>query len=90
MVGKFRLQLHGSELIFMKLHGSRLTFLPARLLVAMFLLLRVPYWLAMAILHKNESKKSMETAKAYLSGAVYCIAGWKNMLINKDVVEKML
>jgi len=44
----------------------------------------------MAILHKNESKKSMETAKAYLSGAVYCIAGWKNMLINKDVVEKML
>jgi hypothetical protein len=80
MARKFRLQLHGSELIFMRLHRSKLAFLLARFLMASFLLLRVPYWLAMAMLHKNERAKSMETAGTYLIGGLYCLTNWRKLL----------
>lgn len=87
---EFELQLHGSKLIFMKLHRSRLTFPFARLLMALFFLLRIPYWLAMIILHKNERKRSIETAGTYLIGGFYCLTNWKRLLMNKDVVSHEL
>ena len=90
MARKFRLQLHGSELIFMKLHRSRMAFPLARFIMALFLLLRFPYWLAMAILHKSERNKSMETAGTYLIGGFYCLTNWKKLLMNKGVVKDKL
>lgn len=86
MARKFRLQLHGSELIFIKLHGSKPAFLFACLFTALFLLLRVPYWFAMAMLHKNERAKSMETAGTYLIGGLYCLTNWKKLLMNKEAI----
>lgn len=89
MARKFRLQLHGSELIFMKLHRNRLTFPLACILTALFLFLRIPYWLTKAILHKKESKHSIETAITFLIGGFYCLVGWKNLLMNKNSVKTL-
>ena len=88
--GKFILQLHGSVLIFMKLHRSKFAFPFACLLTALFFILRFPYWLAVAILHKNERKKSIQTAKTYLVGCFYCLVNWKKLLINKEAVKGRL
>lgn len=87
---KFRLQLSGSRLIFMKLHRSKLTFPFARLLIALFLFLRIPYWLAIAMLQKNERKKSIQTAKTYSIGGFYCLADWKKLLMNKEAIKGRL
>jgi GT2 family glycosyltransferase len=81
MSEKFRLQLSGSGLIFM-------TF--ARLLIALFFFLRVPYWVAVAMFHKNKRKKSIQTAKTYSIGGFYCLADWKKLLMNKRAIEGRL
>jgi hypothetical protein len=85
---EFKLQLYGSELIFMKLHGSRLSFFIARFLIALFLFVRVPYWLVTGMLGKRQGRQSIATAKTYLIGAIYCIVGWKNLLMNKNAAKK--
>lgn len=90
MARTFRLQLHGSQLIFMKLYRNKLTFPLACILVAMFFFLRVPYWFAKAILNKNERKKSMQTAGTYLIGGFHSLANWKNLLMNKEAVRESL
>lgn len=87
---RFLLQLYGSKLIFMKLHRSRLSFPFACFLTALFFILRVPYWCGVALVHKNERKESIQTAKAYLIGCFYCLTNWKKLLINKEVIEGKL
>jgi hypothetical protein len=86
MARKFKLQLYGSNLIFMKKHKSKLAFLVARFLIALFLFLRVPYWLATAVLRKTQRKKSMEMAGTYLIGGFYCLTNWKELLMNKEAI----
>jgi len=90
MPKEFKLQLFGSQLIFMKLHRSKLAFQFARFLTALFCLLRVPYWLAMALLHRNQRKRSFEVARTYLTGAWYSLVGWKQLLMNKETIEERL
>jgi hypothetical protein len=90
MSREFKLQLYGSRLIFIKLHKNGLTFMLARLLTAAFFLLRVPYWMATAVIRKKERKVSLETAKTYFVGGFYCMASWKNLLMNKKAVEGKL
>ncbi len=90
MPREFKLQLLGSQLIFMKLHRSKLVFPFARLLTAMFFLLRIPYWLSKAIIHKNGRKESVHTLKTYLIGCFYCTVDWKKLLMNKEIVEGRL
>jgi hypothetical protein len=85
---EFKLQLYGSELIFMKLHRSRLSFFIARFLIALFLFARVPYWLVTGMLGKRQGSQSIATAKTYLIGAIYCIVGWENLLMNKNAPKK--
>ena len=86
MLRKFKLQLYGSNLIFMKKHKSKPAFMAARFLIACFLFLRVPYWLAIAVLRKAQRKKSMEMAGTYLIGGFYCLTNWKKLLINKEAI----
>ena len=86
MARKFKLQLYGSNLIFMKKHKSKLAFLVARFLIALFLFLRVPYWLATAVLRKTQRSKSIETAGTYLIGGLYCLTNWKKLLMNKEAI----
>lgn len=90
MARKFRWQLHGSQLIFMKLHRNRWEFPFARLLSASFLLMRVPYWLIRATFRKGERQKSFETAMTYLIGCFYCLADWKKLLMNRDAVTNRM
>ena len=85
---EFKLQLYGSELIFMKLHRNRLSFFIARFLIALFLFVRVPYWLVTGMLGKRQGRRSIATAKTYLIGAIYCIVGWENLLMNKNDPKK--
>jgi GT2 family glycosyltransferase len=87
---RFVLQLYGSKLIFTKLHGSRLSFPFACVLIALFFILRVPYWFAMGILKRNGRKESMQIAETYLLGCLYCLTNWRNLLMNKEEVEKVL
>lgn len=86
----FKFQIHGSKLVFMKKYGNRLTFPLACFLMALFFFLRIPYWLAMGILHRNERKKAIHTVKTYLIGGFYCLADWKELLMNKEGIEAKL
>jgi GT2 family glycosyltransferase len=90
MADKFKLQLYGSKLIFMKLHRNQLGFPLACLLTALFFFCRVPYWFVAAIFDKNGRKKSIQTAKTCLIGGFYCLTDWKKMLMNKEVLEGRL
>jgi len=74
----------------MKLHRSKLTFLFARFLTASFLLLRVPYWLAMAALCEHKRELAIQNTKTYLLGSFYCLADWKKLLMNREAVEETL
>lgn len=87
---KFLLQLYGSNLIFMKLHRSKLSFLLACFLMALFFFLRIPYWLGVAVLDKNERKKSLQTVKTYSIGSLYCLTDWKKLLMNKEEIKGKL
>jgi GT2 family glycosyltransferase len=90
MKREFRLQLCGSSLIFMKLHRSKLDFQVARFLSALFFLLRIPYWFAVAMLCGDERRTSIETIKTYLLGSLYCVGNWKKLLMNREAVEGKL
>ena len=86
----FRLQLEGSKLIFMKLHRNKLAFPLACILVALFFLLRVPYWLAVGLFKRKRGGKPIEQAVTYLIGGCYCLTNWKKLLMNREVVEGKL
>jgi len=86
MKRKFQFQLMGSKLIFMKLHKGKLKFVLACFLIALFFLLRIPYWLAVAILRKNDRLNAIHRVKTYLIGAFYCLVDWKKLLMNKEAV----
>lgn len=87
MARKFRWQLEGSRLIFMKLHKSKMEFFSARLLTALFSLLRIPYHLCRGVFTKNNRKLSFETAKTYWLSAYFCLFDWTRLLMNADVVR---
>lgn len=86
----FRWQLHGSELIFVRLHQSSMSFPFARLFTALFLFMRVPYWLLEAMLGKENKSVAYETAVTYLIGGFYCLFNWKKLLMNCEAVKERL
>jgi len=86
----FKLQLFGSELLFMKLHRSVMSFTAARLLVSLFFLIRVPLWLAKGIGFAATRTADFETAHTYLRGSVLSLFDWKGMLMNRTEVERRL
>lgn len=87
---KFKLQLYGSILIFMRLHRSRLEFILACILVALTLFIRIPYWVLRALFDKNEREQAFKTVKTYSKGGFYCLTDWKKLLMNRDVLNKRL
>ena len=87
MARKFRWQLIGSKLIFMKLHRSKAAFPIARFLSGLFFFIRVPCWLGIAVIKKSERSKSFEKAGTYLIGGYYCLTNWKKLLMNREVLE---
>jgi GT2 family glycosyltransferase len=90
MARKFRWQLLGSRLIFMKLHGNPWTFPLACLSTALFFFLRIPYWLVLGIGLGKNRKEAFETAGTCFYGGLFCLFDWKRLLMNRDIVEDEL
>jgi GT2 family glycosyltransferase len=90
MARKFRLQLLGSRLIFMRLHRNRWTFLLARLSTSLFFFFRLPYWLILGIGRGKNRKEAMETVGTCFLGGMYCLFDWKRLLMNRDSFEDRL
>ena len=59
-------------------------------MVALFFLLRVPYWLTFGLLKRNEGRKSVSHAVTYLIGSFYSLTNWKKLLMNRDVLDGKL
>ena len=87
---KFYFQMHGSRLIFFRKFRSRLKFSLACFLTGLFFVLRVPYWLIVAMLNKEQRNSSISTARNYLTGAWCCLVDWTGLLMNKEQVKEML
>lgn len=87
MVRKFRWQLEGSKLIFMRLHRSQLAFPLACSLSALFFILRIPYWLALFMIRDKQRKLAIEQGGCYSRAAFYCLVSWKKLLMNRDAIE---
>lgn len=85
----FNLQLCGSILIFIKKHRGSFQSYLARLLQAIFFLLRAPYWLIRGLMKSNERKQAFYRAGTYLLGAFYCLSTWENLLMNKEEVKEI-
>ena len=90
MARKFRWQLLGSRLIFMKLHRSPWTFPLACLSTALFFFLRIPYWLLLGIRLGKNRKEAFETAGTCFYGGLFCLFDWKRLLMNRDIVKNEL
>lgn len=79
------LQLRGSILLFMRKHRGLLEYPFACFLVALFFLLRVPYWLILAITSNTDKNKCLQRARTYAIGALKCMVGGKGLLFKKNV-----
>lgn len=90
MPDRFKLQLFGSYLIFMRAHTSTVRFTFARLLVASFFFARVPYWLLKAMCAGPERRACLKTARAYLAGTGHCLGDWRNLLMNRESIAAKL
>jgi len=59
-------------------------------MVALFFLLRVPYWFAVGLAKKNQRPKAVEQAITYLIGCWYSLTNWKKLLMNRELVAAEL
>lgn len=73
------LQLRGSMLLFWKKHKGRFAYSTACLLVAIFFVLRVPYWLGMGLISGNDRDSQLRIAWVYTVGAFKALTGGRNL-----------
>lgn len=90
MSDAFLLQLIGTKLLFIRTYRGRVEFALSCLTMSLYFLLRVPYWLLHGILGGKRGKRVGTPVKTYLLGSAYCLFGWKNLLMNKEVLEQRL
>lgn len=76
------LQVWGSTLQFFRKHSTALVYGAACSLVALFFMLRAPYWLVRAVFSGKERRASLLTAKTYLLGSFYALAGGRRLCTN--------
>ena len=81
---EMRLQLSGSILLFLKKHKRPLEYRLGCLLVALFFLVRIPYWLGKAIILKRERKNSLCIIKTYITGFFASLIGCRALCINNS------
>ncbi len=87
---EFQLQLFGSKLIFMLLHRGRIAFMLARLMMILYFVLRIPLWLLVGLMKRNERKDAMNTVGTYWLGAWFCLTNWKKLLMNEKELRGKL
>jgi hypothetical protein len=77
------LQVWGSLLLFFKKNKSFLSYVAACFLIAVFLIIRVPYWLGRAIFSANNRADCLQTARTYISGAYKAFVGGRGLLVQR-------
>jgi GT2 family glycosyltransferase len=77
------LQLRGSILLFLKKHRGRMVYSVGCLLVALFFLLRVPYWVVYGIVSTANRQYGFETALTYLKGIRCALTGWRGLCVQR-------
>jgi len=77
------LQLRGSILFFLKKHKGCLVYALACLLVAIFFIVRVPYWLGKATLSKYDRNAHLQTARTYITGAFRALMGNHGLCVER-------
>ncbi len=69
------LQLRSGILLFIKKHRSKVSYMFSCVLVALFFLLRVPYWLVRWVVSTKKRDYSYRVLKAYLRGTMKSLCG---------------
>ncbi|MFH1371552.1 MAG: glycosyltransferase family 2 protein [Planctomycetota bacterium] len=72
-----RLQLSGSILIYFKKHKGWIQYIFASFLTAIFFLIRIPYWLGIAIFSKKDRYPALITVRTYSVGFFLSFAGYR-------------
>jgi GT2 family glycosyltransferase len=85
---KFALQLYGSIFQYISKHYGWVSFTSARVLTALYLLLRTPYWLGRALLSTDDRGKALASARTYFTGAFYCLLDWQALLMNREALAQ--
>jgi GT2 family glycosyltransferase len=81
--GVMYLQLRGSRLLFMRKHKGLLIYAVARVLTAMFFLIRVPYWLGKAFFCRAKRGEHLRRAGLYVRGAFYSLVDSEQLLVKR-------
>ncbi|MFC1738370.1 glycosyltransferase family 2 protein [Planctomycetota bacterium] len=77
------LQLRGSILLFLKKHKNRFVYALACLLVAVFFLLRIPYWLTRAAISSSGRDRYICTARTYIKGMFGALFGGRGLCMER-------
>jgi len=77
------LQLRGSILFFLKKHKGFWIYALACLLVAIFFLLRIPYWLVVGVISRNDRDNHFRTVRTYLRGVFKALRGGRSLCIEQ-------
>ena len=80
---EMKLQVWGSLLLFFKKHKSFPAYATMCFLIAIFLILRVPFWLGLAICSSKNRANYLENTKTYMSGAYKAILGGRGLLVRR-------
>ncbi|MHC4430285.1 MAG: glycosyltransferase family 2 protein [Planctomycetota bacterium] len=79
---RMRLQLSASILLFLRKHTTWIQYAFACLLTASFFVVRVPYWLGMAIISRGQNRKSvLRLTRTYILGSFLSLGGWKRLCV---------
>jgi GT2 family glycosyltransferase len=81
--GPMCLQLRASTLLFLRKHGGGASYLAACLFVSLFFLLRLPLWLAKALLAGRAGSEDWETVRTYAAGCWRALYGWRALCVKK-------
>lgn len=69
------LQLRGSILLFLKKHRGVLSYTAARVLVALYFFLRIPYWLCKGLLSGAQRRRCFSVVRTYFAGGYKSLIG---------------
>lgn len=85
---RFLHQLYGSLMLFVRKHRSKPDFQITRFLTAMYFFSRAALWFAKSLFyHKNLRENALQSARSHVIGGFYCIGGWENLLMNKEIIQ---
>jgi GT2 family glycosyltransferase len=81
------LQLRGSLLLFFKKHYGYISYFWGCLLVALFFLLRIPYWLVLSLIFRKGRRRYLQNARAYITGVFFVLTGGRKLSWEKKFCQ---